>query len=368
MSKVKAIGIYIHVPFCLGKCPYCDFYSVYPKEETVKEYLEAIKRSIREYSLIYKRDVKTVYFGGGTPNLIGAEGICGILETLKKEFNILKEAEITVECNPNSVTEEFFSLVKSSGVNRISMGLQSANEDELKFLGRKHSVLNVISAVSFAKKAGIDNISLDLMIGLENQTKEKLKNSIDFCASLNVSHVSSYILKVEENTPFAKRNFQLPDEDESAELYLFACEELEKKGYKQYEISNYSKENKESRHNLIYWHGEEYLGIGPGAHSFMENKRFYYDRDLNSFINGIGTNDDGEGGDFEEYLMLNLRLSEGLNKNKCIEKFESGENLFNEALNKAKKIPSNYINISEENISLTREGFLISNSIISMLI
>lgn len=365
---MDAIGMYIHVPFCLGKCPYCDFYSVYPDENSVKEYLGAVKKLIREYSLIYKRSIKTVYFGGGTPNLIGHEGISEILREIKENFNTENTEEITVECNPNSVTEEFFAGIKKAGVNRISMGLQSANGSELKFLGRKHSTENVLNAVSFAKKAGIDNISLDLMIGLENQTKQMLLNSVEFCALLNVPHISSYILKIEENTPFAKRNIVLPDEDMCAELYLFVSEELEKRGYKQYEISNYSKEGMESCHNLIYWQGKEYLGIGPGAHSFMENKRFYYERDLKAFIEGAATVDDGEGGDFEEFLMLNLRLKRGLIKKECAEKFIDGEILFNEALKKAKKIPDIYIETDSERIALTKEGFLISNTVISMLI
>lgn len=365
---MDAIGMYIHVPFCLGKCPYCDFYSVYPDENLVKEYLGAVKTRIREYSLIYKRSIKTVYFGGGTPNLIGHKGISEILNEIKENFNTENTEEITVECNPNSVTEEFFTEVKKAGVNRISMGLQSANSGELKFLGRKHSTENVLNAVSFAKKAGIENISLDLMIGLENQTKEMLLNSVEFCALLDIPHISSYILKIEENTPFAKRNIVLPDEDASAELYLFVSKELEKRGYNQYEISNYSKEGMESRHNLVYWQGKEYLGIGPGAHSFMENKRFYYERDLKAFIEGAATVDDGEGGNFEEFLMLNLRLKRGLIKKECAEKFIDGEILFNEALKKAKKIPDMYIETDSERITLTKEGFLISNTIIMMLI
>ncbi len=366
--KMEPIGIYIHVPFCLGKCPYCDFYSVYPDEINVKEYLNAVKLRIKEYSLIYKRNIKTVYFGGGTPNLIGHKGISEILNEIKVNFNTDALKEVTVECNPNSVTEEFFSGIKKAGVNRISMGLQSANESELQFLGRKHNLLDVKNAVSFAKKAGIDNISLDLMIGLENQSEKDLLNSIEFCASLGVSHISSYILKVEENTPFAKKNMLLPDEDVSAALYLFTCEELEKKGYLQYEISNYSKKGFESRHNLIYWQGKEYIGIGPGAHSFIDGKRFYYERDLKAFINGALPVSDGEGGDFEEFLMLNLRLKRGLLKKDCIEKYENGENLFDEALKKSRKIPDLYIERDENKISLTREGFLISNTIISMLI
>ena len=365
-----AIGIYIHVPFCLGKCPYCDFYSVYPDEIKIKEYLSAVKMRIKEYSLIYNRKVKikTVYFGGGTPNLIGHGGISEIINEINEKFNTSALEEITVECNPNSVSEEFFLGISKAGVNRISMGLQSANESELKFLGRKHNSEDVKNAVSFAKKAGIDNISLDLMIGLENQSEKELENSIEFCSSLGVKHISSYILKVEENTPFAKKNMLLPDEDKSAALYLFVCEELEKRGYLQYEISNYSKENFESRHNLIYWQGKEYIGIGPGAHSFIEGKRFYYERDLKKFINGALPIPDGEGGDFEEFLMLNLRLKRGLFKKDCIEKYENGEKLFTDALKKASKIPSRYIEANENNISLTREGFLISNTLISMLL
>ena len=365
---MEAVGLYIHVPFCLGKCPYCDFYSVYPEKKLTEEYLEAVKSRIRRYSSLYKRDIATVYFGGGTPNLIGYEGISEILKEIRENFNITEGAEITSECNPNSVTGEFFRGIKSAGVNRISMGLQSADMGELEFLGRKHSLTDVERAVKWARDAGIENISLDLMIGLEGQTKEKLKRSIDYCASLKVNHVSSYILKVEENTPFYKKAMELPDEDETAELYLFACSELEKQGYLQYEISNYAKKGFESRHNLIYWQGREYLGIGPAAHSFMEGRRFYFDRSLDAFIKGAEAVSDGEGGDFEEYLMLSLRLKEGLKRSECERKYEGGRELFDGALKKARRLPTNLIEADEEKISLKREGFLISNTIIGMLL
>jgi oxygen-independent coproporphyrinogen-3 oxidase len=363
----KNIGIYIHIPFCDGKCPYCDFYSKLPAHDETALYVSALRGRIRELSQIYKynRKVGTVYFGGGTPNLIGANALSELLETVKSCFDISENAEITTEANPDSVDADFFKIIRESGFNRLSMGLQSANEDELKLLGRKHSASDVSRAVKLAQATGFDNISLDLMMGLPGGSLAKLKNSIDFCAALNIQHISSYILKIEERTVFGRKNIQLPDDDAVSDQYLFAVEELERLGYHQYEISNFSRAGCESRHNLKYWHCGEYLGIGPAAHSFMEGRRFFFNRNISDFINGCTAVQDGIGGDFEEYIMLGLRLTQGISRSGC-EKF--GGNLFDELAERSKKIPCDCINVTEDNISLTPKGFLISNTIIFVLL
>lgn len=371
---MKSFGIYIHVPFCESKCPYCDFYSRPPKgfgktkEEYIRGYTAGVKSRLVSYAEKYgNRTVDSVYFGGGTPSVLGEDSLCEILNEIKACFHVTDDAEITCEANPCSVGEKFFKRLKEGGFNRLSMGLQSANEDELKLLGRRHTAEEAAQKVRLAQKCGFDNISLDLMIALPNQTKEKLLHSIEFCSDLNVEHISSYILKIEENTIFGKKGVETLDDDETAELYLFMVDELKKRGYAQYEISNFSKPNYEARHNTRYWRDEEYLGIGPAAHSFMDGKRFYFERSLDGFLTGNEPVPDGTGGDIEEKIMLKLRLCEGL-KAEDLSAYENGSVIFADALKAAKKLPSNLITADENLISLTAEGFLVSNSIIEFIL
>lgn len=361
----KPIGLYLHIPFCNGKCPYCDFYSVSPKSETVEKYVDALCREIDKTDSIYD----TVYFGGGTPSLIGSDNIAKILSHIRRTDN----CEVTLECNPSDTGKigsdfDFFAPAKS-GVNRISMGLQSANDTERKALGRRGGCDDVERAINRAKAAGIDNISLDLMLAIPNQTAESLEKSVEFCKNSGAVHISAYILKIEEGTPFygIKNTLNLPDEDETCDLYLKAVSMIEKAGYKQYEISNFSLEGFKSRHNLKYWHCEEYLGIGASAHSFVNGKRFYYERSIDGFINGKPPINDGFGGDEEEYIMLALRLCEGLNFEKFSKKF--GHSFSDSSLKKAKELEKyGLVTVNESGISLTVNGFLVSNSVISTLI
>lgn len=362
---IKPIGLYLHIPFCNGKCPYCDFYSVSPQSGTVDRYVDALCREIDRADGVYD----TVYFGGGTPSLIGAERIAKILSHIKRS----PDCEVTLECNPSdtgSVNSAFdFSIIVKSGVNRISMGLQSADDAERKILGRRSSRDDVKRAIERAKAAGIENISLDLMLGIPYQTAESLEKSIEFCKSSGANHVSAYILKIEEGTPFykIKNTLTLPDEDATCDLYLSAVSLLEKAGFYQYEISNFSKKGFESRHNLKYWRCEGYLGIGAAAHSFVNGKRFYYERSIDGFINGNPPVDDGFGGDEEEYIMLALRLSEGLNFEKFKERF--GHPFSEKSLKNAKELEKHgLVKVTENEIFLTANGFLVSNSVISHII
>lgn len=368
-------GIYIHVPFCKGKCPYCDFYSLKSSEEDMDRYTNTLADSLWQKKGI---TASTIYFGGGTPSALGRERLVKILSEAKRAFLVSSDCEITVEVNPGDGEEAFFKALKQAGFNRISMGLQSADEDELKLLGRRHTAEEVKKAVTLAREAGFDNISVDLMLALPvispgkspKGSMERLKKSIDFAVSLNVSHISAYILKVEEGTPFASRYKEnmLPDDEETAQQYLFMAEALEKMGYNQYEISNFSKPGMESRHNLIYWHGEEYIGFGPSAHSFYNGKRFHFTRDLEAFINGEEPVQDGDGGDFEEFAMLALRLREGLKRRSCISRFENGEALFEGIMNNIKKCPPDLVSADSEHISLTPKGFVVSNAVILTLL
>ncbi len=362
---MKPIGLYIHIPFCNGKCPYCDFYSVNPEAGKVAAYVGALCKKIDEAGGLYD----TVYFGGGTPSLIGSRNIAKIMS----HINRTTDCEATLECNPSdtgSADSDFdFSIVAESGINRISMGLQSADDTERKALGRRGGCEDAERAMKRAQDAGISNISLDLMLGIPNQTVESLKKSVEFCKNSGASHVSAYILKIEEGTPFFKRkeSLILPDEDETCDLYLTAVSELEKAGFVQYEISNFSKKGFESRHNLKYWRCEEYLGLGASAHSFVNGKRFYYERSIDGFVSGNPPVDDGEGGDEEEYIMLALRLAEGLIFSEYENRF--GSPVPKKLIEKAKELENHgLVKVGKNNVSLTADGFLISNSVICSLL
>ena len=366
------LSVYIHIPFCISKCPYCDFYSACPKDEDVLEqYTQAVCMRIASYGEKYvHREVGTVYFGGGTPSVLGAEKLCRVLSAVRSAFSVHPEAEITVECNPADVNTAFFSKLKNGGVNRISMGMQSANEDELHLLGRRHTAEDAKRAMQSAREAGINNVSVDLMLALPDSDFEKLKKSIDFCAELGADHVSAYILKIEPGTPFWKMadTLCLPDEDGAADQYLFMVEKLREHGYEQYEISNFTKPGKESRHNLQYWRCEEYLGIGPAAHSFVSGKRFFFPRDMKVFLEGCEPQADGEGGSFSEFAMLALRLTEGLQRDVCERRFENGEALYDGVFKEAVRLPKMLVAADDSKIALTAEGFLVSNMILSEIL
>lgn len=364
----NSIGLYIHIPFCKHKCPYCDFFSGNADENAFDNYVIELKDKIKYWSEKAKRDVATVYFGGGTPSVLGADRLCDILDFIKSNFNIQNNAEITVEVNPDSAKTIDFEKMYACGFNRISMGMQTAVEDELRLLGRIHSIDDAKTSVERAKSAGFNNISLDLMMGIPNQTIESLKKSISFCADCEVTHISSYILKIEENTPFYKvqNKLKLADDDMQAEMYLKAVEMLDSLGYKQYEISNFAKQGYESRHNTNYWRCSEYIGIGPSAHSFFEGKRFFYSRSMDDFNNNK-LSFEGMGGDEEEFIMLSLRLKSGLNYYEFAKKF--GYTLPSYIIKKAKEYEKyGYTNVTDKSISFTPKGFLVSNSIISELI
>lgn len=366
----KNLGIYIHVPFCAqGKCPYCDFYSVAATGELKEKYITAVKRDIKNWSAkAADRTVDTVYFGGGTPSLLG-EGLARLLEYVRENFTLDNNAEITFEANPAGVSYELFFLLRQAGFNRLSLGMQSAIPRELEFLGRRHTPQKVEQAVSDAKRAGFDNISLDLMLCVPEQTKISLRKSVDFAANLSPHHISAYLLKIEEGTRFykVKHILNLPDDDAQAEMYLEACDALESHGYKQYEISNFAFPGYESRHNLKYWNCDEYLGFGPSAHSFFDGKRFYLKRGLNDYFENYKPVDDGDGGTFEEYVMLHLRLSEGINETELFKRYGRDFSYF--GTNKISALKgAGLLKSARGRLFLTQKGFLVSNSVISELL
>lgn len=365
---MKNIGLYLHIPFCKSKCPYCDFYSFSGKDTEKEEYTRVLKDRILSSISTLQCKGNTLYIGGGTPSVLGAENLKVLVDTCKKSF-LTNDAEITVECNPHGLDKDFFKALYNCGVNRISMGLQSAIDSERRMLGRLSDRKQVENAVRMAQRVGFENITLDVMLGVPNQTEKSLNETLDFCISLDVPHISAYMLKLEENTHFYKNQdkYKFPDDDTTADLYLQMCETLESNGIMQYEISNFSKKGYESKHNLKYWHCEEYLGLGPSAHSFLDGKRFYFDRDFNAFMNGNPPIQDGFGGDFTEYAMLNLRLVEGLNENRVFERF--GFNIPNEIYDKSKIfIDNGYMLKNENGLTLTQKGFLMSNSILAEIL
>lgn len=368
MNSKPNIGLYLHVPFCDAKCPYCDFYSMRGSEERMEEYTNRMAAYLAAWGENCNRTADTLYFGGGTPSLLGGRRIAALISAAREHFS-LKQAEITVEGNPARDLSGFLEAVRAAGANRLSIGLQSANEAELRLLGRRHTARQAEQTVRAAQRAGFSNISLDLMLAVPGQTKQSIAESVAFCAAAGVQHVSAYLLKIEPHTAFAKNQsaLALPDDDEAGDFYLFACEELEKRGFLQYEISNFAKPGFESRHNLKYWRCEEYLGLGPAAHSFLGGKRFYYERNLRQFLAGCDPVQDGEGGGFEEYAMLALRLAEGLTEAGCLARFGRG---VPEKLRAAARRyeAAGLVKTGGGAVRLTPKGFLVSNTLIAELL
>ena len=360
----NSLGIYIHIPFCKAKCSYCSFYSEASNDQIRGDFISTTLNEINQWGTRTVCPIDTIYFGGGTPSLLKPLELEKILSEIKDNFTVLDDAEITIEMNPGDDIEPLLSVFKIRGGNRVSLGVQSANEDELKLLGRRHDFSVVKAAVQTIKKSGIDNISVDLIIGIPNSTTESLEKSLSAVLDLNVPHISVYILKIEENTPLFlnKDKLNLLSEDEVCEQYLYVCKRLKEEGFLHYEISNFAKEDKFSRHNNRYWKGKEYIGIGPSAYSYFEGTRFHYPADIDSCKSQPCIVFDEDGGGIEEFVMLRLRLSEGLNLDELV---EFGVTDFSSALKLANKLAkAELMTVKENNISLTDKGMLVSNSII----
>ena len=373
------LGLYIHVPFCRSKCEYCDFYSLACKDNKLMEgYLDAVCAHLREAGALapnYKVD--TIYFGGGTPSFFGADGIATILATTRRNFDVDNAAEITIECNPDSVNDRFLHRMRAEGVNRVSLGVQSDDDEMLKKLGRPHNYAQAVSAFQRIRKAGFKNVSIDLMYGLPGQTLRMWQETLDHVLRLLPEHISCYGLKVEEGTPLYsyKDAANLPDDDTQADMYLAAVDMLRSRGYRHYEISNFARKGLYSRHNMKYWTGGEYLGFGPSASSDFAGKRFVLSRDLQSYISGIR-----DGGEVMEdvqeiplrerageYLMLRLRTHQGIASDEYERKFLLPFAPLQEVLGKYAHL--GYTDVNDEGRwHLTAKGYLISNTIISELL
>ncbi len=367
------LGIYIHIPFCVRKCDYCDFYSVPGRDGRMDEYLHALEVHIAEsapQAELYT--VNTIYFGGGTPTFFGAERLARLLQIVRKQFNISKDCEITVECNPDSADQDTLLTLKKAGVNRLSMGVQSAQDKELEEIGRVHSFAQATQAFQCARDAGFDNISLDLIYGLPDQTMESWKESVEALLKLNPEHLSCYGLKLEQGTPLYERREQeqMADDDTQADMYLWMVERLKNAGYGQYEISNFARPGRQSRHNLKYWMGEEYIGFGPSAHSYFGQQRYSFVRDLDAYVKGVLYNgkilDEStrinrrEMG--KEYLMLRMRTIWGVEENEYRERFYLNFHPLEERFREYESY--GWAECTEGRWHFTPSGFLLSNPLI----
>ncbi len=363
-------GLYIHVPFCLRKCPYCDFYSIIWSREASDSFADAVVRNIECWHG-KGLSLDTVYFGGGTPSLLTPEQIGRILDAADRCFS-LEKPEITMECNPSSSDYDKLSGYRSAGVNRLSFGVQSADDSQLKDLGRLHSFRQACKAVGDAVRAGFFNISCDIMLGLCGQTPESLEDSADKISSLPITHVSAYMLKIEENTPYNCDEIKksVADDEVMSDMYLAAVDILESKGFMQYEISNFARPGMESRHNLKYWLGGEYIGIGPAAHSFFQGKRYMCPDDVESFVMKDRQSElitDDAPNKLEEYIMLGLRLKKGIRLSRLSEL--GGYEFAQKTAAKALTLKEHGLcRCDGDRIFLTPEGFLVSNAIISRFI
>jgi len=368
---VNPIGLYIHIPFCAAKCPYCDFYSVPFGETQADAYTEAVCRALEQYPF-GPAEADTVYFGGGTPGLMGPERLGAILKAARRRLELSGDAEITLEANPGTLGPAALAELRRTGFTRVSFGVQSLNDTELASLGRRHTAAQAADAVRSAYDAGFPHISADLMLGIPRQGRESLAATLEALCALPVDHISAYLLKTEPGTPFGDdpEALALPGEDAVAGFYLDCVSFLEAHGFPQYEISNFAKPGGQCRHNLKYWRCEPYLGVGPAAHSFLGDKRFYFTRDLAGFIAAGApfslVRQDGEGGGFDEYAMLRLRLREGLNLKEAQGRFAVDPGAF---LRKAAPLERRgLLTISGDTAALTPQGFLLSNSVTAKLL
>ncbi|MBE6976371.1 MAG: radical SAM family heme chaperone HemW [Ruminococcaceae bacterium] len=372
------LGIYVHVPFCRSKCQYCDFYSVTDKtDRLLEDYMDAVCDHIRETGdLCPDYKVDTIYFGGGTPSFFGADGMAAILTAIRRNFDVSGSAEITFEANPDSISPRLLRKLRGEGFNRVSLGVQCDNDAILERIGRPHNYEQAVNAVQKIRRAGFKNLSLDLIYGLPGQTLESWEKTLSHVLELKPEHISCYGLKVEEGTPLylCKDYCNLPDDDAQADMYLSTVDILRAKGYRQYEISNFCKRGHESKHNLKYWTGGEYLGFGPDASSDFAGKRFKVIRDLRGYIDGIQNkgqvlediqtvpNRERAG----EYLMMRLRTSLGVNAAEYEKKFLLPFTPLEKALEQCRE--RGHALRTDGGWRLTAEGFLLSNTIISDLL
>ena len=371
MITKNKIGIYVHIPFCKKKCDYCDFISYCGKDDLIEKYVDSVKKEIDHVKI--KSEITTIYIGGGTPSYIDSKFIVQILEKIK-EKNVAQDAEITIEVNPGTVTQEKLQDYIGCGINRISIGLQTTNDELLKQIGRIHNYEQFLETYKLAKKVGFKNINVDLMLGLPNQRIIDLKESLENVLKLAPKHISVYSLIVEEGTPIANKiengKLKLPDDELERNMYWYVKNTLELNGYKHYEISNFAKKGYESKHNMNCWNQMEYVGIGTAAHSYRDITRYSNTEDIKEYIKNV------QKGEFEknriiheiqkeedskkEFMLLGLRKIDGLKISEFKNKF--GDNPIYLYRNELKKLSDEkLIIIQDDNIRLSNKGIDLAN-------
>ena len=379
----KELELYIHIPFCVKKCAYCDFLSGPACEETIDRYVDALIGEIRQYELMAQfQNVVTIFFGGGTPSILSGEQMKRIFAALREVFHISKKAEITMEANPGTVTKEKLEAYKEAGINRISFGLQSVNNEELKQLGRIHTFEQFLESYRLAREAGFDNINVDLISAIPKQTVKSWEHTLKTIIDLKPEHISAYSLIIEEGTPFydlykegGEKEEDLPSEEEERLIYEKTEEWLKEAGYHRYEISNYSKEGYECRHNLGYWDRKPYLGIGLGSSSFFTHYRYCNTSDLECYLAHskelpviqTGKEDLTEEEQMEEFVFLGLRKTKGVSFAKFYKDFgKTFDDCYGE--NKRRLEDQGLLEEEGDLLRLTKKGIDISNYVFAELL
>lgn len=369
--KDTSFELYIHIPFCVRKCAYCDFLSAPGSEEAKASYTEALLREI-EAVKTEKREVSSIFVGGGTPSALSPSLMGDIFEKIHKSFSVAPDAEITIEANPGTLSKEKLFLYRNVGINRLSLGLQSPEAAELKSLGRIHTYEEFLESFSLAREAGFQNINVDLMCALPEQTYEGWVRNLRTVAALHPEHISAYSLIIEEGTPFAKRKLNLPDEDTEYRMYEDTAGILAEYGYEQYEISNYAKKDLACQHNVGYWMRKEYLGLGLGAASLWGNQRFSNTSDFSLYLNNSGFPEKIRGdretlsleAEMSEFMFLGLRMTKGVSKAEFLEGFGVPiESVYGKVLDKYKSV--GLLEETEGRIFLTRAGIHVSNGVMA---
>lgn len=382
----KEIELYVHIPFCVKKCAYCDFLSAPADLETIKVYMRSLQAEIRMQSMhMRNKGVSTIFFGGGTPSVVPAEYIFDVMDTISHYFSISKDAEITLEANPGTIAKDSLSIYRQSGINRISMGLQSTNNEELKQLGRIHTFEQFLESYDLIRKNGFENVNVDLMSGLPGQEIVSWKKSLQQVCALKPEHISAYGLIIEEGTPFydlyeedevSRENGSnpkwLPTEETERAMYMLTGELLEQHGYHRYEISNYARNGYECRHNIGYWRRVPYLGFGLGASSLIDEQRFSNESNLKTYLEKIGQGHStvvekselSKKEQMEEFMFLGLRMKNGVAREDFNEAFSMEiEGVYGDVL---PKLYANGLLIqSEGRIFLSEEGTDVSNYVMS---
>lgn len=380
---MKTLGLYLHIPFCVSKCKYCDFYSLPSQSDAYKErYVTALCSHIEEYGIQAKGHiVNSIYFGGGTPSLLSENQLKLIMKKIKKSFVVSNNCEISLEVNPGTVDFLKLKSFKKIGINRLSIGVQSFDDNDLENSSRIHSSTDAFQAISDAQRAKFENISIDIMFGLPSQTLQSVVDNINTAIALDVHHISLYGLKIEPGTPFwfDRHSLPIPSEDEERSMYFTSVGLLNKAGFLQYEISNFSKKGHRCLHNLKYWNCEEYLGFGPGAHSYFGGKRFSFKKDIHLYIDSFDVQKDVKEKLLDEYIdipytarvseyvMLRFRLASGINTETFKRKFgREFDEIYYDRI--APYIKSGHITKTNKGYAFTPEGMYVSNYILSRVV